>query len=364
MNKLHTLILAITIAFSANSQTSLSFSACTSGTVTLNIVDLCIDQSNIIYASTNNTARFLKSNDNGITWTNCLISGPAPTGAIVNLSNKLISENKQSIDGGSTWTTYTGLGTGVYKFIKQSETSAIACFIGSYQKTLDGGTTWSNAVFYPTVASLHVIQSSIFSLSNGDIIIGYGNVIPTKYLVSKDNLATYSYSLSIGSSIGAYKSGYLDANGNYILLKSNGNIDGYSQNQNLTAPTFTNGYTLSGSTNTVSAFGAGILTSTGSFLVFDANATTNAVLRTATTSTTTNGVNELTSTKITLYPNPCINILNIANLTNDVTYTITNQLGQTLLQGTTNEQINTSSLPTGIYFASFNHSNVIKFIKE
>lgn len=370
MTKFHSLLLAFAVSCNMYSQTPLSFTACTSGNNTLNTNDITTDQNGVVYVATNTGV--IKSVDNGVTFTNTSLNTGAL--AIITLGNKIITQNKISIDGGSTWNSHTMFSSlsssNIKRFIKISESVAYVFFgASSYYKTLDGGTTWSSGLptQLPTVPSgSQYFNGGLFRVNNGDVFVACGGGGFNGFLISKDNLATYSYSISLPiSSIWGYSTGYLDTNNNYVLYTGDGYIHGYSQNQNHTTPTFTNSYTISGNTNTVSAFGSGVMQSNGSFLVFDGNATTNAILRTAgTTTNTANGINELSDTKINLYPNPCANQIIIDGLQGDVNYSITNQLGQIMVQGKTNSIVNTTSLEPGVYFTTLNNTRVIKFIKE
>jgi hypothetical protein len=73
---------------------------------------------------------------------------------------------------------------------------------------------------------------------------------------------------------------------------------------------------------------------------------------------------------VTIYPNPangvlCVETQNLASLPNP-TYRISNLMGQTLLQGNINaenQQIDTSSLPAGMYFISVG-GKTVKFVKR
>lgn len=368
MKKLYILILATITSILSGQSTVINFTACNSGT-TPNASDIITDQNNNIFVSSDNGLS--KSTDTGITFS---ALSSTTVGAIVALGNKIIASNKMSIDGGSNWTNHTMFGSNsIIKFIKQSETIAIGVEStgGSFFKTTDGGATWQQLLMPSAPPSLLTMLMNVFSLDNGDILVGYYLTSTSHYyMVSKDLLTTYSYSIAVPNSntMPFYTSGYINSN-NYILFSPTGKIDGYTINQSLTAPTFTNSYVLSGATNTVS-FSYGVLASNNSFLVIDANATTNSILRTAGTATTSTvtptGLNELNRTEaITVYPNPCINALNVKGIDKEHSYIVTNQLGQIVLSGKVDEYINTTSLSFGVYFLNIKGSQkVIKFLKE
>lgn len=66
--------------------------------------------------------------------------------------------------------------------------------------------------------------------------------------------------------------------------------------------------------------------------------------------------------KVSIYPNPVKNTLNVAGLSNFY-YEIHNLTGQTLFYGFSKEQINTEILQSGVYILEINNQK-IKFIKE
>ncbi len=361
MKKVHTLILALSASIALHSQSVLNFTACTSGTITENSYDIISDQAGAIYISSN-TNGVLKSTDNGVTFNNT--SMLSSVGDMVALGNNIISYRKISTDGGTTWSNHNMFGTSYafIKFIKQSETNAYAINnTGTYLKTTDGGLTWSTIVYsLPAAPGGTFAGFSIFTLNNGDIVVPFIGSTNDVYMISKDNLATYSYSITVSHSTFMYNSGYVDANGKYVFFKNDGSIHGYEQNQNLTAPTYTNSYTLTGAANTTSKFGRGFYSS-NVFYVIDKQATTNCILKAETVVTS---IDELSKLTVSLYPNPCVNNITINGLDKDYNYSIYNQLGQNVLQGSTNQQINTTTLISGIYFLNIANQKVVKFIKE
>ena len=85
----------------------------------------------------------------------------------------------------------------------------------------------------------------------------------------------------------------------------------------------------------------------------------------------TQHINEDNETaSISVYPNPANNVLFVETVhapsLPDQTYRITNIMGQTLLQGSINaeiQQINIASLPAGLYFLSVGNTTQ-KFVKQ
>jgi len=81
-----------------------------------------------------------------------------------------------------------------------------------------------------------------------------------------------------------------------------------------------------------------------------------------------NGVNEQNKREsISIYPNPASNNLNITGISKSVKYTIFNLQGQSILKGITNNIIDVSFLPQGLYILNLETENgrlVNKFIKE
>ena len=74
------------------------------------------------------------------------------------------------------------------------------------------------------------------------------------------------------------------------------------------------------------------------------------------------GFNKITAQKISIYPNPVKNTLNIAGL-NNFYYKIQNLTGQSVLSGYSKGQIDIEMLKTGVYILEINNQK-IKFIKE
>lgn len=366
MKKLFT-ICAILTTMALSAQTVINFTATTSGTNTAGALDIAVNQSNMIFASTSDD--ILVSNDGGITFT--LKSAPwTGTGLapLLCLGNKLITNSYSSMDNGTTWNSYTPFGSAqIQRFVKIDENTSLAIAVGggSFYKTTDGGANWGTAVFLPSApASTQIMPDNIFSMNNGDVIVTYKNSVGSNayYMVSKDLCTSYSYSIALTGVGGKfYNSGYVDANNKYVLFNKNGSIHGFNQNQNLTAPTFTNTYTLSGATNTVSSFAHGAY-SNGNFYVIDDNATTNGILRTGSTTTTT-AISELSNeVNLSVFPNPAVSQLTIQT---DQTQTVSiiNYSGSEIMKAQTNEPINISELSSGIYFVKAGN-NMKKFIKE
>ncbi len=82
------------------------------------------------------------------------------------------------------------------------------------------------------------------------------------------------------------------------------------------------------------------------------------------------GIDETVKNDFSVYPNPANDILFVetvhAQSLPDQTYRITNIMGQTLLQGSINaeiQQINIASLPAGLYFLSVGNTTQ-KFVKQ
>ena len=69
----------------------------------------------------------------------------------------------------------------------------------------------------------------------------------------------------------------------------------------------------------------------------------------------------------TVYPNPCVNILNIKGLLPNTIFRIINLNGSDVLTGTATNKIDVSQLQTGVYFITLinqqNHKT-LKFIKQ
>jgi hypothetical protein len=72
--------------------------------------------------------------------------------------------------------------------------------------------------------------------------------------------------------------------------------------------------------------------------------------------------NQTNNSKFRIHPNPVKNILTVEGL-NNFSYTIETLTGQSILNGSTTENINTELLPTGVYILHISNQKV-KFIKE
>ncbi|MDO5977134.1 T9SS type A sorting domain-containing protein, partial [Flavivirga jejuensis] len=70
--------------------------------------------------------------------------------------------------------------------------------------------------------------------------------------------------------------------------------------------------------------------------------------------------------KLTLYPNPVSNFININGLIAPQNFLIFNILGKSVLKGVVQpkEQINIQNLKQGLYFIQFENSTSLKFIKK
>lgn len=79
-----------------------------------------------------------------------------------------------------------------------------------------------------------------------------------------------------------------------------------------------------------------------------------------------NGMNttENQFAKISVYPNPAKEIINISGLEKENNYTIHDHSGKSVQQGKTSAQINISALPTGIYILKTDNSKPVKIIKK
>ncbi|MEM6718100.1 MAG: T9SS type A sorting domain-containing protein [Bacteroidota bacterium] len=77
-------------------------------------------------------------------------------------------------------------------------------------------------------------------------------------------------------------------------------------------------------------------------------------------------VNEFNAKETSLYPNPTSSYLQINNLKRTASYKIYNMLGVQVSKGSLapNEQIEVSTLESGMYFIQLNNTSPIKFIKK
>lgn len=81
--------------------------------------------------------------------------------------------------------------------------------------------------------------------------------------------------------------------------------------------------------------------------------------------TTSTGFSKIQLPKLTVYPNPAINILNISNLEKDnVEVSITNSIGKVVLLVKTKDSIDISLIPSGLYFVNIEGFSPSKFYKK
>lgn len=81
----------------------------------------------------------------------------------------------------------------------------------------------------------------------------------------------------------------------------------------------------------------------------------------------TASLNDATLTNFKIYPNPAINFIRLNGIGNIEKFTVFNTLGETILKGNFNNQIDVSNLSKGIYFLNIKSKNQIytkKFIKQ
>lgn len=378
MQKFHLLILAIIFSVSSYSQTTLSFTQCISPGLN-NTQDITSDTNNVAYITytlSGSMTGISKSVDNGITFT--YIAGNNPL-EIIALGTpgavKLFSSTKKSTDGGLTWTAHTLFPTGTGenpKFLKINNLTAYYYGVLNSFKTIDGGITWVTTTSPPytvTIGGLtHNYYYRNFYLGNNDIYFGYILSTQVYFLNSKDFGATFSYSLNATNG-SEFVGSLLNFNNpsNFMLFSNSGQIVEFPLNSNSTTPSSTMiTYSIVG-VGTVPNFGKSV-TVNNYFLIIDNKGgagSTNGILRLAIpTSTTSVGLNELSKNSTNIYPNPCINKLNITGVNKVTNYSIINQLGQLVLSGLTYDYINTELLMPGIYFLSLNNAKPTKFIKE
>lgn len=76
------------------------------------------------------------------------------------------------------------------------------------------------------------------------------------------------------------------------------------------------------------------------------------------------GVNEFTSNKFAIYPNPTSNLLYVSGIKDVETLEIFDLNGRQLIKKAGANSVDVSSLPNGIYFMKLNNKETIKFIKK
>lgn len=383
MRKFHLAILAILASVSIYGQSALSFTPCT--TTFLNSTqDITADTNNVVYISytvTSSMNSISKSTDNGNTFTHVALNTPlnfialGTPGAV-----KLFNFSKMSIDGGVTWTFHSFFPTtttSIYLF-KVNNLTAYAYCMGTSGlttfKTTDGGITWPSITSPPLYVNIGsdaylFNQASVFYLGNNEIYYSYFYGTQNYLLNSKDFGATLTYTLN-ATTPALYKSAIVNFNNpsNFYLFYSNGGVQEFQFNYtSLTTNTTNVTYTVVGKPLYTANFGKSVVVN-NTFIIIDNKSGTgssNGILRMAIpTSTTTIGVNELNKGSVlNVYPNPCVNKLNIS-VNNNTNYIVSNQLGQCILSGITNDFINTETLVPGIYFLTLKNAPPIKFIKE
>ncbi|MBL7560348.1 T9SS type A sorting domain-containing protein [Olleya sp. YSTF-M6] len=96
--------------------------------------------------------------------------------------------------------------------------------------------------------------------------------------------------------------------------------------------------------------------------------TTNDFMFKVDITSSTLGVDNFTisETTVKLFPNPCIDYIQISGLIKSEVYTIYNNLGAEVYNGSAidNEKINIEDLTSGLYFLKLKNGRSIKFIKE
>lgn len=68
--------------------------------------------------------------------------------------------------------------------------------------------------------------------------------------------------------------------------------------------------------------------------------------------------------KVSIYPNPATDVINVQNLKKETVYTITTVTGQILLSNTTEGKIDISNLSSGLYFLNLTGYKPERFIKQ
>ena len=79
------------------------------------------------------------------------------------------------------------------------------------------------------------------------------------------------------------------------------------------------------------------------------------------------GIEDFVDNKLTIYPNPTSDIINVNGVTTIVDYKIYNLIGQELKNGSISNQYNKidiKNIPNGLYFIRLKNKRTIKFIKE
>ncbi|APD06432.1 hypothetical protein UJ101_00900 [Flavobacteriaceae bacterium UJ101] len=77
-----------------------------------------------------------------------------------------------------------------------------------------------------------------------------------------------------------------------------------------------------------------------------------------------NSIEETNNSRITIYPNPTADELNVTPLTKANKYVIYNSNGNVIKKGKIRKNINVSQLPTGLYIIKFSDGSSHKFIKK
>jgi hypothetical protein len=75
------------------------------------------------------------------------------------------------------------------------------------------------------------------------------------------------------------------------------------------------------------------------------------------------GIEETSMSELMVFPNPCSNFFNISTASRKVVFSVFNSIGKEVLTGETNEQIDCTRWPAGIYLIRFGNSNQAKTVK-
>jgi hypothetical protein len=79
---------------------------------------------------------------------------------------------------------------------------------------------------------------------------------------------------------------------------------------------------------------------------------------------TTTGFKKIQLSRLTIYPNPTVDILNISNLEKDTDVSIINKVGEIVLLKKTTGSVDISTLTPGLYFLIIDGYQVVKIQKE
>jgi len=294
----------------------------------LTYISVCFPTKNTGYILPMSDTSTYKTTDGGNTWIKQpnLISGSAANGAIYftdSLTGYVASGGiAKTTDGGNSWVMQDSSGyygsTEYFTSICFSapDTGYAVAYYGSIYKTVNGGNHWIKQV---TGTSPHTSLYSVFFTSTN---VGYAaggdaiNGAPNRIFKTTDGGANWVQQTT--------PSNNMDLLFSLFFTKPD------------------TGYAL--------GIGGTILkTVNGGF-------------------TDINQIHSLNST-ITIYPNPVQNTLNIKAETYDTyNYKIVNTLGEFILQGTCQQNINVNTLPKGIYFLQLYQQNKLmysnKFLKE